>query len=207
VHALTGADDVRAMFVPEATYALTVYLGGVGHGAYTYYTGHRPAPGAPRDRILEVGVYAAEEVNHRSIHLLSCETGRDLGPDTVANGAHSFGGYKENFNLVWDEGGVSMWELFAEADAAWDLSMANGNTAQDAYDATVAAFNTAIASVPGTWTASTLTQDRNDLVLKGDPAATISPYRWVKLCMPLYHIISEKVLIEAGELHDELPAP
>ncbi len=72
----------------------------------------------------------------------------------MAQGAHSFGGYRENSNLVWDEGGASMWELFAEADAAWDFAMANGDTAQEAHDATVAAFNAAIASVPGTWTAA-----------------------------------------------------
>lgn len=204
VHALTGADDVRAMFVPEATYAHTVYLGGVGHGAYTYYTGHWPAGAAHRDRILEVGVYAPEEVDGRSIHLLSCETGRDLGPDTVAHGAGSFGGYQENFNLIWDENGVSMWELFAEADAAWDLSMAAGDTAQEAHDATVAAFNAAIASVPGTLTAAVLTQDRNDLVLSGDSLATISPHYWVRVCWP-FPFPLEREMINAGEVHKAPP--
>ncbi len=102
VHALTGADDVRTNFVPEATLVSTVYLSGVGHGSYTYYTGHWPAGAAHRDRILEVGVYSADEVKNKSLHFLSCETGRDLGPDTVVHGAHSHGGYKENFNLIWD---------------------------------------------------------------------------------------------------------
>ncbi len=122
----------------------------------------------------------------------------------MAQGAHSFGGYRENFNLVWDEGGASMWELFAEADAAWDFAMANGDTAQEAHDATVAAFNAAIASVPGTWTAAVLTQDRDDLTLSGDPAATISPHHWVRICWPI-SLTLEKALVKAGELHKVLP--
>lgn len=204
VVALTGADDVRAKFVPEATKAGTVFLGGVGHGGYAHYTGHWPAGAAHRDRILEVGGYAATEVDNKSIHFLSCETGRDLGPDTVAHGARSYGGYKENFNLVWDEGGVSRWELFAEADAAWDLTMASGKTAQEAYDATVASFNAKIASVPGTWTASVLTQDRNDLVLCGEPAAKILPYRWLRICYP-FPLVLEKAMLESGKVFDDLP--
>jgi hypothetical protein len=53
---LYGTNDTRTSFVPHAKSGLTVYTSGVGHGAYTLYTGHAG------NRILEVGVYDPPEV-------------------------------------------------------------------------------------------------------------------------------------------------
>jgi hypothetical protein len=199
VRALTGVNDVRNNFVPEAKKALTVYLSGIGHGNYSLYTGHWG------NRILEVGNYDPAEVKGKSIHFLSCQTARTLGPDTIRKGANSYAGYDENFVLVWDDGStpaVNEFELFAKSDSTYDIMMANGSTAQQAYDATVAAFNAAIAQVPGTVAATLLTLDRNRLRLHGAPTAKIAPYRYVKICFPLTSFEMEDSLAISGELED-----
>lgn len=199
VDVLSGADDVRANFVPKAKNSLTVYLSGIGHGNYGLYTGHWG------DHILEVGHYDAAEVNDKSIHFLSCRTGRDLGPDCVGNGAKSYAGYSENFHLIWDVPGTSVdeFELFAKSDSTYDIEMANGATAQQAYDATIAEFNACIALVPGSVAATWLSYDRDHLVLHGDPEATILPVKYVKFCFP-FRRLEEEALAVAGEL-SELP--
>lgn len=196
VIALKGTDDTRAKFVPEAKAKLTVFIGGVGHGGYTVYTGHMS------EHILEVGHYDAAEVSGRALHFLSCQTAAQLGPNTVANAAKCYTGYDENFHFVWDDSGTPVNEflLFVNADATFDIMMANGSTAQQAYNATVQAFNSAIAQVPGTAAASWLTYDRDHLRLHGNSATTIAPYRWTKVCFPIALAEQEAALVEAGEL-------
>jgi len=198
VMALTGTDDVRANFAPAAKNWLTTYIGGVGHGNYDVYTGHWG------DHILEIGHYDSAEVKGKVLHFLSCRTGRDLGPDTVANGAKAYAGYDENFHFVWDDSTTPVNEflLFIRSDATFDLQMAGGATAGQAFKATIDAFNAAIAEVPGTAAASWLTYDRNHLRLHGSRAATIKPFRWLKICFPIRRLEMETALLGAGVLED-----
>jgi hypothetical protein len=194
---LQGANDIRANFIGPAKNLLTVYISGVGHGSYTYYKGNND------NHILEVGLYDAAEVNSKAIHLLSCQTARDLGPNTIANGAHCYAGYNENFRLVWDDGStpaVNEFELFARSDSTFDIMMANGATAQAAFDATFQAFNAARALVPNTLAASLLTWDRDHLQLHGNPDTTIKSYRYVKICFPIGLMERENALMNAGTL-------
>jgi hypothetical protein len=197
VVSLDGALDVRANFVPQAKKVLTTYLGGVGHGNYNVYTGHGG------DHILEVGLYEAAEVNGKAIHFLSCRTARDLGPDAAANGARCYAGYSENFILQWDDGStqaVNEFELFARSDSTNDIMMANGATAQEAYDATIQAFNAAAAQVPNTVAATYLTWDRDHFRLHGDGTTVIKPYRSIKI--PIRVLEQEDALVPAGALAD-----
>lgn len=199
VISLEGVHDVRAEFVPQAEKVLTVYASGVGHGNYSLYTGEG------FNHILEVGQYAAAEVNGKAIHFLSCETARDLGPDTVANGAKCYAGYSENFNLVWDDGttpAVNEFELFAKSDSTFDIMMANGAMAEQAYFATIQAFNAARAQVPNTAAATYLTWDRDHFRLLGDVATEIKAHRWVKICFPIKALEQEDALVGAGTLAD-----
>jgi hypothetical protein len=195
---LQGTDDVRVNFVPRAKHGLTVYVGGIGHGNYNRYTGHWG------NRILEVGVYDPAEVKDKAIHFLSCRTAAQLGPDTVTQGAKGYAGYTENFTFVWDDTTTPVDEflLFAASDSTFDLMMANGATAQDAYDATILAFDAAISQVPNTVAASWLMYDRDHLELHGVPATQIRPYRTVKICFPLVSLELEDALVEAGVLQD-----
>jgi len=199
VVALTGTDDVRVNFVPAAKNGLTTYIGGVGHGNYNLYTGHW------HNHILEIGHYDSAEVKSKAMHFLSCRTGRDLGPDTVANGAKAYSGYDENFTFVWDDPStpfINEFLLFVRADATFDLQMAAGATAGQAFAATKQAFDAAISQVPNTAAATWLTYDRDHLRLHGSSAATIPPFRWIKICFPIRRLEMETALLGAGVLED-----
>lgn len=194
---LQGADDIRANFLGHAKNVLTVYISGIGHGSYTTYTGHN------HNHILEVGHYDVAEVKQKAFHLLSCQTARDLGPDTIAKGARCYAGYNENFKLIWDDGttpAVNEFELFARSDSTFDIMMARGATAKAAYDATIQAFNAARALVPNTLAATLLTWDRDHLRLHGNPDTKIQPFRYVKICFPINMTEQENALVEAGTL-------
>ncbi len=199
VTALTGTQNTRIEFEKRIKSKLVVYGGGVGHGSYTCYTGHWG------DHILEVGHYDPSEVDSKAFHFLSCQTGAQLGPDTVNNGAKAYAGYNENFVLQWDDQNtpaVDEFELFARSDSTFDLQMANGATAQEAYDATIQAFNAAIGEVPNQAAATYLTWDRDRLVLHGDPATKILPYRNIKICFPIVRPNLAEALVEYGEIED-----
>lgn len=199
VVSLTGTNDVRASFTPHAKSKLTVYIGGVGHGSYSYYMGHGG------NRILEACQYDSAEVNDKAIHFLSCQTAAQLGPDTINKGARCYAGYNENFILQWDSPStpaVNEFQLFAKSDSTFDLVMATCGTAQQAYDATIQAFNASIAQVPGQVAATYLTWDRDHLRLHGDATAVIAPYRWAKIRLPVTPISQQNALVEAGELSD-----
>lgn len=198
VQVLKGLDDIRANFLPLAKNSLTVYIGGIGHGAYTLYTGHGG------NRILEVGAYDPSEVNGKGFHFLSCQTAAQLGPDIVAKGAKFYDGYTENFTFVWDDAStpVNEVQLFEKADSTFDLMIASGATAQQAHAAKTQAFNAAIAQVPGTAAASWLTFDRDHNKLLGAGGTTIQPSRKVKVCFPLSSLDRQNALLGAGELTD-----
>lgn len=198
VVSLTGTSDVRTQFTTEAKNDLTVYVSGIGHGAYTLYTGNLG------NHILEVGQYDAAEVNSKAFHFLSCQTARQLGPDTVTHGAKCYAGYDENFTFVWDDSATPIDEvlLFKQCDSTFDLTMANGGTAQQAFDATTQAFNAAVAQVPNTAAATWLTWDRNHLKLLGAATTVVSPYRFVRVCFPLASREAASALAKAGVLED-----
>jgi len=199
VVALTGTNDTRTYFIPEAKNGLTTYISGVGHGNYNLYTGHW------HNRILEACKYDSAEVRGKVIHFLSCRTAKELGPDTVAKGARAYAGYDENFHFVWDDPSttfINEFLLFVRADATFDLQMAAGATAGQAFIATRQAFDAAIAQVPGTAAASWLTYDRDHLRLHGSKMATIKPYRWIKICFPIRRLEMETALLGAGELEE-----
>jgi hypothetical protein len=198
VNALTGTDDIRTNFVPRAKGLLTGYISGIGHGNYTTYTGNA------FNHILEVGLYDPAEVKSKAIHFLSCETAGQLGPDAVKNAAKCYAGYSENFNFVWDDPNTTVDEalLFKQADSTFDIMMAHGATAQQAYDATIQAFNAAMVQVPNTAAATWLAYDRDHLKLLGNPGTTIMPYRYLRFCFPL-STVKQQALALAGELTEE----
>lgn len=193
-----GTNDTRLNFVNTAKKPLTIYLGGIGHGNYDIYTGHAG------EAILKVGAYDATEVKDKAIHFLSCRTAARLGPNTIAKGANCYAGYDENFTFVWDNPATPVNELnlFERSDSIFDIYMAYGFTAQQAYNASIAMFNASIAAVPGTAAASWLTYDRDHFKLLGDPLAKILPYRYVKICLPIKTPLLEEMLVEVGELTD-----
>ncbi len=193
-----GTDDTKINFETICKKPLTVYVSGIGHGGYDVYTGHAGEP------LLRKGFYDASIVKNKAFHFLSCRTAAQLGPDTITKGAKCYMGYNENFTFVWDSPTtpVNEMELFQKCDSTFDLYMANGFTAQQAYNATINSFNAAIAMVPGTAAASWLTYDRDHCKLHGAGTTKILPYRYVKLCLPLKTLAQEEMLAEVGTLTD-----
>ncbi|HTN46214.1 MAG TPA: hypothetical protein VL098_07680 [Flavipsychrobacter sp.] len=168
---LDGVNDNRTNFAARAKESRVVYISGIGHGNYSVYTGHSNAA------VLQVGGYDPLEIKNKCIHLLSCRTARDLGPNTVTNGTKAYAGYTENFTFTWANS-----DLFWKADSQFDISMALGRTAEQSVADTVAQFNAGIAAVPGTTTAALLLQDKGLLrspvsgAAWGSKSARIYPY-------------------------------
>ena len=172
---------MRAEFTPIAKNRRTVYISGIGHGSPTVYTGHLG------DHILEVGAYQPAEVANKSIHLLSCQTAKQLGPDMVTHATRSYDGYFENFTFVYDNPATPVDEmnLFWIADSTWDQIMVVGGTADSAYQATLAMYTLCAFQVPNTAAAVWLTYDRNYMraptvdAKYGKKDATVSPWMFV----------------------------
>ena len=150
VISLEGTNDVRAQFAMQAKSSTVVYISGVGHGGYQEYTGH------DFDTILQVGNYNTAETKGKIIHFLSCETARDLGPNTILKGAKAYIGYTEDLLFK-----VQTADLFWKCDSTFDICMANGCTAGDAIYDTYMQYITVGVSVIGTVTATLLFGDRN----------------------------------------------
>jgi hypothetical protein len=193
---LKGVDDIRANFIAPAKNPLTVYISGIGHGSYTCFTGHWG------NHILEVGQYDPAEVKGKAIHFLSCQTAKTLGPDTVAKGAKCYAGYIENFVLQWDDPStpaVNEFNLFARSDSTFDIMMAMGATAKQAFAATIQAFNAAISQVPNMVAATYLALDRDRLKLHGNAATQILPYRYFRICFPILRLETEEAFAKISQ--------
>jgi len=113
----------RHYVAPEARKPEVEYLTGVGHGSYNLYTGDHG------DVIWQVGNYHPDEVKGKIVHLLSCQTARDLGTDFVRNGCRAYFGYDENFTFYMAEK-----DTFFECDSEIDKAFGDGLTAAQVYD-------------------------------------------------------------------------
>lgn len=163
VSKLQGPLARRAYAANAAKVPGTVYITGVGHGSYDTYTGHWYDP------VFRIGNYDAHESTGKIVHLLSCQTGRDLGPDFVRNGCLAYFGYDEDF--VFD---VKNTDVFFECDSEIDLAFAAGLTAAQVYDRVIALFNDHILAAENAgqlYTASLLEEDRDRLRAPASGAA------------------------------------
>jgi hypothetical protein len=186
---LEGVHDNRQEFEAAAKAAFVVYISGVGHGGPATFTGDG---NSQTDPILQVGAYDPAEVKGKAIHLLSCQTAKQLGPDVVAKGAKAYSGYYENFNFVWDDPNTpgDEQEPFWRCDSTFDICMAQGYTVAQAHQATIAAYNAAIAAAANTAAATWLTWDRNYFrspvvdAVYGDPAAKAPSMTGIWIYLP-----------------------
>jgi hypothetical protein len=192
IQSLEGQRDDRTHFLPIAKNQRTVWMSGIGHGSPTAYTGDLNVD------ILAVGDYDPAEVTGKVIHLLSCQTAKQLGPDLIKNGARAYAGYFENFTFTEDN-----MDLYWRSDSMFDLSMAFGLTVEQAHNNTITAYNAALLTpgIPGTATATWLTWDRDYFrspvidPIYGDKNAKISP--WMLLPWHPFEALEELVPAEA----------
>jgi len=151
---LTGVNDTRPNFAAACRRRWVVYISGVGHGSPTVYTGYR------HSRLWEACRYDPLEVKGKIIHLLSCKTARELGPDLVKKGACAYFGYFENFTITWNHPNV-----FWKCDSSIDLALCRGLNATQAAKVALRVYNAWIRrmrSIHGP-TATWLTWDRDAL--------------------------------------------
>jgi hypothetical protein len=120
----------RADVQPQASKTQVRYVTGVGHGTPNSYTGDKYAP------IFTVGRYGPAEARGKIVHLLSCWTALQLGPDFVAKGCRAFFGYDEAFTFVNKHA-----DVFFECDTEIDRAFAEGLTAAQVYRRTMRLFD------------------------------------------------------------------
>lgn len=151
---LTGANNIRPNFASACRRRGVVYISGVGHGSPTTFTGYRYS------RLWEACKYDPSEVKGKIIHLLSCKTAGELGPDLVKKGACAYFGYIENFTITWNYPNV-----FWKCDSTIDLSLCRGLNAGQAGQVTLRVYNDWIRRMRGIHvpTATWLTWDRDAL--------------------------------------------
>ncbi len=155
----------RIYTAPKTRQPGVVYITGVGHGAYTTFTGHY------YDMVFEVGNYSTSEPGGKIVHFLSCETAANLGPDFVKNGCLAFFGYDEDFVFTMADR-----DIFFECDSEIDLAFADGLTAAEVYDRVGKLFAKRVADfrVQGKYTeAATLESDLDCLRCPSSPPGAI----------------------------------
>lgn len=73
------------------------FIFGSGHGLSSSFGGQ------DREKMIEVGDYDSSVVAGKFIKLLTCQTGKSLGPDMILNGASAFQGYVEDYVFIVDD--------------------------------------------------------------------------------------------------------
>ena len=112
------------------------YITGSAHGSNTACFGYDSSP------IFEVEDYQPEEVDGKVVHLLSCQTAAELGPDFVTNGCRAYFGYNGNFTFdPYDP------YIFLACDAEIDRAFADGLTAEEVHDHVVTFYEERISEL------------------------------------------------------------
>ena len=112
------------------------YITGSAHGTNIACFGYDSLP------IFEVENYQPEEVDSKVVHLLSCQTAAELGPNFVTNGCCAYFGYKGNFTFDPDDP-----DVFLECDAEIDRAFADGLTAEEVHDRVIALYKQRISEL------------------------------------------------------------
>jgi len=161
----------RAPFVlsaPQSDFIL-----GAGHGDVSIFCGQNEAI------ILEVGRYNPREVSGKVIKLLSCQTGKSLGPDLVQNGAVAFMGYTDDYLWVMDADMAH--KPWADKLAAKSLmpvvdslnALLDGKSCREAFNIELAGYTRNAAVEEDELLKSCLEFNRNNSVLLGREDARI----------------------------------
>jgi len=146
---------------------------GVGHGNEDSFTGYNEA------EILEVGKYDPREVRGKVIKLISCQTGVELGPDLIKNGALSVAAYVDDYVWVCDADFAST--PWADALAATSLmpvvdglnALLDGKTARESFDIELEGYTRNAEVEEDELVKSCLEFNRENAVLLGDPEGRI----------------------------------
>jgi len=107
------------------------HITGCGHGNVNVYTGYN------QGYVFTCSDTALlAKLSGKHIHLLSCLTAQQLGPDMIKYGAKSYAGYYPSFYFTWKSTA-----RFFDADAELDRAFAEGQTAPQGYKRSIDKFN------------------------------------------------------------------
>jgi len=166
--------DFRRLF--KKTAKISKFITGVGHGSPTEYTGQY------QNVLWAVGEYNPTEVKGKIIKLLSCSTGKSLGPDLIINGAKAYQGYDSIFAFMADTDRL-IYHIFPWLDPTAKKfllppmkgikALLEGKTNKEAYEIEYAEFTKNIEREEDPEIAAILMHDRDHLVMLGDPNAKL----------------------------------
>jgi len=157
---------------------------GTGHGNHTSFTGQNESV------ILEVGKYNPREVRGKVIKLLSCQTGVELGPDLIKNGAVAFMGYKDDYVWVMDaDVALTPW---ADKLASTSLlpvidglnTLLDGKTSQEAFEIEIQGYESNAAVEEEELIKSCLKFNHDNAVLLGDTTARVRQRPKIQIPLP-----------------------
>ncbi len=126
---LQGSKASRANVASEARRDGVQFITGSGHGTETKFRGHSG------EAVFEIGKYNSDEVKNRIIHLMSCRSGKKLGPDMVKKGGLAFFGYSDDLTILERHK-----EILYECDAEIDKGLAEGLMVAAVHQRAVAIF-------------------------------------------------------------------
>jgi len=164
---LDTSEAFQAMSVPSDI------IVAAGHGNSDILTGHKEAV-----------------VNGKVLKFLSCQTGNELGPDTINNGALSYSGYNADYVWVVDaEKWMTPWSDQFAAKSIMPVidsinALLDGKTAKTAFDIEMEGYTRNADLTENELIRSCLKYNRNNAVLLGDPEAKVKPRPDIKMPMP-----------------------
>jgi len=146
---------------------------GMGHGEADAFTGQNMT------MLLEVNRYQPQEVKGKVIYLLSCQTGDELGPDTIRKGAISFLGFTDDYVWVMDSDMASTpWSdemaascLMPPIDAI--NALLDGKTTAEAYNVQTAGYIRNAETEEDELIKSLIEFNMRNAVLLGDRRASV----------------------------------
>lgn len=174
--------DTKVLFALSAPQSDVIIM--TGHGSADAITGQNEAV------ILEVDKYNPREVKGKVVKLLSCQTGVELGPDLIRNGAASFMGYTDDYIWVMDSDLASTpWSDKMAAVCLMPVvnsinGLLDGKTSREAFDIELAQYDCYAEVEEDELIKSCIEFNRDNAVLLGDGGAKIRPRPRITLPIP-----------------------
>ncbi|MBA7568762.1 hypothetical protein ES708_10496 [subsurface metagenome] len=137
-----------------------------------------------------MGKYNPSEVKGKVIKLLSCQTGVELGPDLIRNGAASFMGYRDDYIWVMDADLASMpWSDELSAVCLMPVvnsinALLDGKTAREAFGIELNGYTSNAEAEEDELIKSCIEFNHDNAVLLGDPQARVTARPQIRLPIP-----------------------
>jgi hypothetical protein len=140
--------------------------------------------------VWSVGNYNLREIKDKVIKLVSCQTGKELGPDLVQNGARCFLGYDDD--ITWIMNSEYSFQPWLDPDAKLALmpvidginALLDGKTCAEAHEIEISEDLINAASTDFELVSACLQSNAAHCVIIGDVNATIKPRLNISLPPP-----------------------